>query len=455
MGKSTKARSKFDYDSNLFIPEPPEQAKLVESLFCGRTKELARGIEIMQRSLDVKGKRAKNQDKRPWVIHGESRSGKSHLARRIIIGLPKSLKRHQIIVSARERLDAMRVMTILFDDFHDEYLRRTNDQRLEQDLTQHPWVRLTDQLIERVAFFLGLGSIEAVTLKWSQEIKAGFEAGTQLAFVPKVIEFFAKFQATYTTGEALEVKLRPPTPSDLAEFCGIMVDTLLHLKLTDHVLVLVDDVDLLEGYADPVRNGRIQRSILSDALAHLNGTPGVDVLLTARSWYAHSKKDFQELVDLATAPPMSVKELVDIHNQRFAFYGGKGLPRQFLSAEALERAAEDVHGKPGVFLQRLGTAFRAYQDEDAWEERGYEWYFRVFYRIYTTYRDKCPRAAEALEKAVKEGQLTLDIGEKNPFHATIFDNEFVFQSYYQETNYFIDALTQQVIGQYVQGVGQG
>jgi hypothetical protein len=65
VAKSPKRLSKFAYETNLFKPEPPEHPQHVKSLFCGRAKELERGLAILRQFLDVKGRRSKKQDKRP------------------------------------------------------------------------------------------------------------------------------------------------------------------------------------------------------------------------------------------------------------------------------------------------------------------------------------------------------------------------------------------------------
>jgi hypothetical protein len=233
-----------------------------------------------------------------------------------------------------------------------------------------------------------------------------------------------------------------------------MVDTLVRAGLLDHVLVLIDDVDLLEGYSDPSRNGKIQRSVLCDALSQLHSATGVDVLVTARSWYAHSRKDFQELVDLSTADEMTSESLIEIHDRHVELYARQGLPRRFLNHETIRRVAEDSQGKPGVFLQRLKTAFKAWRNEADWGQRDYEWYFDVFRKLYDQYREKCPAAAHALEKSVEEGRSTVDVRLENPFYQTVFNNEFVFQSYYQETTYFMDELTFRVVSARLGRVGK-
>ena len=101
-----KAISKYAVDTSLFKPEPPADVKLVKALFAGRDAQLTRGYETLSNQCDVNGKRSKSFDKRPWVIHGESRSGKSHLARRILAEFRPNPMRLQFLVPAREKIEA-------------------------------------------------------------------------------------------------------------------------------------------------------------------------------------------------------------------------------------------------------------------------------------------------------------------------------------------------------------
>ena len=78
-------------------------------------------------------------------------------------------------------------------------------------------------------------------------------------------------------------------------------------------------------------------------------------------------------------------------------------------------------------------------------ERDYDWYVDVFRRRFAMFRDKCPEAAEVLEKAVRGGQLSVDVGAHNPFYATVFENEFVYKSYYSETHYFFSGLARKIL----------
>src|SRR5207245_11736214 len=134
------------------------------------------------------------------------------------------------------------------------------------------------------------------------------------------------------------------------------------------------------------------------------------------------------LIDL-TVSELKPADMVAIHDRQMAVYAGKSGICRFLKPETLQAFAEEVR-LPGVFLQHLQTAFYDYQGDDAWDERDYNWFLGVFRRLFTSYRHKCPAAAAMLEKAAEEGRLEMDVGEKNPFFGTAFDNLFEFQSHY-------------------------
>ena len=431
-----KATSKYAYDPELFKPEPPENPKLVKALFCGRVAELRRGIETLKRFGDVNGRRAKQRDKRPWVIHGESRSGKSHMARRILADLPSGRKKLKLLIPARDRLDATEVMRNLFERMRLHFEGRLAP--LQNEPAAASWADAVE-LIAKAASLPPGG--DSITFTVRSEFKSTWQ--DRFGISGAVLRFETSMGEDETAGESTTVTLRQPHARDFAQYCAIMVDALVRANQVDHVLILVDDVDLLEAYLNERRNGDIQRSILTDALAMLHETPCVDVVLTARSWYAYAKKEFQPLVDLSQSE-LSAEDLVKIHDLRFSAVAPSG-QAGFLDGTALRQAATDVRGLPGVFLQHLDTAFRAFQDEDSWLHRDYEWYLNVFRRHFERFRGKCPDAANRLVQAAREGVFEIDVRDSNPFHQTVFDNEFVFQSYYRETTYYTDALLHKVL----------
>jgi hypothetical protein len=434
-----KEMSKYACDSSLFKPEPPITPTLVKQLFHGRAKELQRGIETLKSQLDIDGKQSKTRDKRPWVIHGESRSGKSHLARRIFVEMPENDRRIQLMIPAREKIEAVLVMGNLFRELLGHFRRRTQDQRLTEPVYLQPDVQLVDRLIDKMELFLN--DVQSATLTTEQGSRSTLEVGGELTGL--LGKFLAKYQSEQTDKATRQVVLKPPTASTLAQVCGVMVELLLRHKLIRHLLVLIDDVDLLEGFKSSEQNGRIQRSLLAEALCELHQAPGIDVVLTARSWYAYSTKDFHTLVDL-TESQLQPEDLIVIHDRQMEVYAKKLGAERFLRLEALQEFVRDSTGLPGVFLQHLQTAFYAFQNEEDWSERDYEWFLNVFRRLFANYQGKCVPAAEMIRSAVEEGRLEMTVGSTNPFFGTVFDNLLVFQSYYNEQCYFTSPLVKRI-----------
>src|SRR5262249_41843285 len=144
-----------------------------------------------------------------------------------------------------------------------------------------------------------------------------------------------------TGKETRQVVLKAPTAEMLAELCGVIIETLMGLKLADHLLVLVDDVDLLDPTAPTAQQARVQRSLLTSALCTLHSQPGIDVLLTARSWFVYSGKDLTHLVDL-TQSVMPAEELLAIHDKHMKQFGRKAGLQRFLVPEALKVFADEM-----------------------------------------------------------------------------------------------------------------
>jgi hypothetical protein len=342
------------------------------------------------------------------------------------------------------RLNALAVMRDLFETLRAEFQVRIFNPGFPSDPLRQPIVNLARQVIDKIGLFESGVQSATLTLEESdaEVVEAGLgTSGTALLLV----KFLAKYQTQRTEKNIFGVSLRPPTPIDLAEVCGVIVETLLNLKLIQHALILVDDADLLEAYITPEQNARDQRSLLADALQVLHSAPGIDVVVTARSWYAHSRKELQTLVDLARSPTLSANELKKIHDQRFRLYGSKDWPYSFLTESALQQLAKDTEGLPGVFLQHLNAAFYEFQNEDGWQQHDYAWLINVFRSHIDNFREKCGPAFAAIEKSLKEGAPNVDVSQNNPFFGTVIDNEFVYQSYYSETTYFMSGILRKIL----------
>ena len=440
----TKLPSKTYHDAALFKPEPPDNNIHIKRLFCGREAALEQGVNRLRSNFDVAGRRSRRHDKQPWVLHGQSRSGKSHLARRILAAFPASQRRIQILIQANERLNALSVMKAIFETMRGEYGNRIYDQRHDVDPAAQPQLVLVDNLIGHIGLFEP--GIQSVSLSLEKGGKQAAEAGVELGGAPLLVKFMGKFQSEASEKQTVQLALREPTPIDLAQVCGIMVEALLRFTTTNHVLILVDDVDLLEAYSGPQQNGRVERSILADALHELHGAPGVDVILTARSWYAHTRKQLDELVNLSDYPELTGADLAAIHDRHLAAFAGKARLKRFLSRSALEQLAAEVEYLPGVFLQFLRTVFPAYVQVPDREERDFDWLLGVLRARYLMVRKQCLPVCLVLEENVKAGILTLNVSDgKVMVQGTVVVNLFIYQSYFNEALYFIPPIVRKLL----------
>jgi hypothetical protein len=432
--------NKFSYNTNLFTPEPPpsNEPLQVKKLFCGRAKELKRAYETLKANMDSRGTR---KQKRPWVIHGESRSGKSHLARRVLCEFRNHPRKLKLVIEARERLQAFNVFNQLFYQLRAEFYNRTQDVTKHRSRDDEQYIHVINQFLDRVASLLE-DNVTQVEVTQQNTSSIGFSVGLPAKFLSLSAKFGLNRQVTI--GE--KITLARPSALELADCCGVIVEALSNLKLLSHLLLMLDDIDLIEGYKDNSHNGRNQRSILTDAVILLHNTPRVDVLLTARSWYAEAHKQLQTLVDLNHSEELTPQELVTIHNKRYEVYETrKNYRSPFLTEQALVEIATDSRSLPGVFLQHLNTAFEDYKGEDGDQARDYDWFIELFRKRFERYMDLCSPATDAILQAVRNERFSITVMESNPFHNTELENQFLFQSYSSESSYFMSGIVRKVV----------
>jgi hypothetical protein len=428
---------KYGYDPLLLHPDPPETPALVRSLFIGRDSELARGTSILMKHRDLSG--TKTSGKRPWVIHGESRMGKSHLARRILLDLPEDSKHLQIKVYARGSWDAERVIQDIFSSLYDVYRNLVNSRTFRPNQGQEALIRSSHALFEQVKIFSGPAKPQAINLNWNKDLQRGLNIGIDVA-TPFLCKLAAQLQANLRQSEGTTFTFHAPTIRDLTAICAAIVEVLLRLELLEHVLVFADDVDLI---ADPCGPSANQAPALAKALVDLCSAPAVDVLVTARTWYHFAQRDFLELVSLDGG--LSISELLDLYRKRFQSMGRPDLPQSFLTTDALQRLAEMVGGTPGMFLHRLYVAFERYKDEAQTDLRDFDWLLSIFERRYERFRSTGRPIAQLIEDSVVAGSREVDAAGSLSLFGTVFDGEFVLPSYFSPTTYLLDGLALEVI----------
>ncbi|MBF0625695.1 MAG: hypothetical protein HQL82_12905 [Magnetococcales bacterium] len=336
---------------------------------------------------------------------------------------------------------------MLFDQARDLFLdclAQVDPAQLD-DIGQ-AWFSRTIDLMEQVARFSS--GANQVQWKVSRQDQSQLGLDVRATPVPKILQFQMRMGAGRGQGEEESVTLGVPGPDAYAEYIGIMVDTLLRLKRLDHLLILVDDADLLvvdagdREYGEGERTG--QRSQLADALLALYRCRGIDVLLTARSLYARSKKEFHTLVDLSWHSPMPEETLAEIYGVHMVTFGPRdGDPGDFLPSPVVAEAARLANHLPGLFLQHLRIAYERSVRELPFP-RDIDWYLEVFRQRLREMLRISPDGTNVLLEAIRNNRMEISVPGSDPFYGSDLDNEFVIQSYYAHGLYEIVPLVSRI-----------
>lgn len=431
------------HNRQLFRSEPPANGDIV-ALFKGREEELASSVERLRYNLDAREDAedadhffGRDETKGLWIIHGPTRSGKSHLGRRILVEFPQNARHHKLVFPCRDRLEPAEIFQQIFkkirDIFHECIARQEGAPGFKNDDKRTILVRETRALISDVAHFSTPNPPDTVATQSSRKdlesLKATFQAG-----LPAIIQFRLQAGTQTDSGTTYNATFTAPSAERYSTFCSIIIDTLVQINLLDHLLILVDDADLLNNEDKTTEKAQLKTVHLADALVDLHRCRGVDILVTSRSHYAISKKEFQELIDL-TEYSMTTSDLIDIYHAHLKQFAWKDHPEGFLTEEALEKAAQWAARLPGIFLVHLTVALEAFKKEESWTLQGSDWYREIFKKFYDLHR-KGHKLSASLEQAIKDQQseIIFPKGDAYPFYGTKLDNVFIMPGFYDDTN---------------------
>ncbi|MEO5348292.1 MAG: ATP-binding protein [Magnetococcus sp. YQC-3] len=190
MSLSEQRLIKLHHNRKLFHPEPPSGQDVV-TLFQGREDALVTSVETLRYGLDARSPNAndffgEDQTKKPWIVHGPTRSGKSHLGRRIMKEFEGDARRRAFIFPCRERLEPTGILRDIFEKvcalFHELTTTFKGDARSLE------LVHETGSLIDEANHFGGVNPPEKVDFQYSRDklnkLRAEFQAG-----FPAIIQF--------------------------------------------------------------------------------------------------------------------------------------------------------------------------------------------------------------------------------------------------------------------------
>jgi len=265
-----------------------------------------------------------------YVIHGESRIGKSHLA----IYLMKQFETsHQMIyfyVNANTRGNASDILKNMLGQISDYVDSMTpSDHHNETEF-------LKSYLMDINNIFYGIP--EKIDLKRSSEKRNKLSPAFKGKFPFGDLQFGGEQDKKIQDQVSVEL-----TKVDSDKLKNILSQCfkLLHYITNQNILLLVDDLDLLEE----IETGEKQRDILSNHLKYFSTIDHVSVFSTSRTHYFIERQ--KELHNFLQVSRMSTMDLKTIYEKRIHCYL-KGF--SIFTEDVLLRLTNGFIGYAGIFL---------------------------------------------------------------------------------------------------------
>lgn len=389
--------------TDIFNDVPPTEDELVKKLFVNRETELEDVLDTYQGAHVAHGK--------VLAIHGEQRSGKSHLARRALVEL-KEKKDPMILVAvnANECQTADKLLRRIYNSLADTLLAVSVGQRASQerkDIFDFARARaatiqkLLGTGVQEMTVEHSRGSIERVQRQSRAKVGTGIK-GKILGFIEAHVS--GEIERGRTSGEESSEQERTSytiaTPSEegLAREIGFLAAALVYLQRNkERVLLFVDDMDLL-SYGLAVSQEAEHE--MSTHLASLASEEAINVIATVRSdLYAQRERHFGELGD--PLGPMTPEELQEVHRRRVQAYAPG---REFFTADALGLLATGTRCLVGDFLGFAKRAYRSLRHEaETPSAEAVEGYFRGRWQYVT---QAIPaEATQHIQQRLREGTV--------------------------------------------------
>ncbi|MCA9569155.1 MAG: hypothetical protein KC656_15005, partial [Myxococcales bacterium] len=323
--------------ARLFQSNPPNDPDDIRGLFCNRERELAFGVALLQdQSLDRIG-----------AIHGETRCGKSHLARRLLVEVDElGLPFLPIQVNANDLGTARGALESVFYALLGALgeVPRGQVEAIDSDSLGHAAV--FDQVLERLHAIEPL--VEGIQIRRTEEHSQKLSRTASVSI---------DLGSSGNLGSSMERVSRQVfeqgvlTERQLAEVFLREASDLLHLVTCKRVLLYVDDLDLL-AQGDESDGTQVRRLI--ELLKVLATTDSVTVLASVRTQFfaAGEGKHFRDFIRVPPLEDSIVREVYVRHVQRFH------ANEEIFDETALTWLIDSTTDRVGVFLQLCFDVWR-------------------------------------------------------------------------------------------------
>ncbi len=336
----------------LFSPNPPKAGDpLTRELFVDRELELADGIEFLTAGQDF--------EPRIYAIHGESRSGKSHLARRLLDDVADRFT--AVELNATTMGDARLALAKIFSDLVAAVKAElkadplsTRAQRVE------PWMAWFDGLLPLIQG--DEKSREIQVTHGVREVMTARFGSVHAAFTEKV--------ADLTDQTATTMRIEQPEDWTLVRHVRRLAELAWYAGGERPVLIYVDDLDLLTRRRH--REDDPEAVNLTAFLEPIAESPKVVVVASVRSRYFTTRdKAFHDFVKVRLFPHGLLRQVYQ--RQIDVLYDGEPV----FADDTLARLLSVAAGRVGVFLRYCYQLWRFARRQlpitreryDAWVEQ--------------------------------------------------------------------------------------
>lgn len=299
---------------------------------------------FVNREIDIETARLffdpKNQIDMVYVIHGESRIGKSHLAIYLMSIFEKEHHMIYFYVNANTRGYALDILKDLFDQVADYVATLTPSEH------QKEFEFLKAYLNDINNVFYGVPA--KIALKKSRDKRHTLSSSFKGRF-PFIDIQLGGDQAHKNQDEiSVELKSIPPDKlRDILAQCFKLISYITHQK----ILLLVDDLDLLEEIGE----GEKQRDLLSNHLKYFSTIDPLTVFATSRTHYFIERQ--KELHNFLEVSRMTSMNLESVYQKRIScFLNGVSI----FDKHVLSKLIHGFNGYVGIFLYECFLILRNY-----------------------------------------------------------------------------------------------
>ncbi|MBF0452964.1 MAG: AAA family ATPase [Candidatus Magnetomorum sp.] len=378
----------------VFEHRPIHQENFISDTFINRDEDIQKADLLFD---------PQNQKDMVYVIHGESRIGKSHLAIYLMEQFYKKYNMIYFYINANTRGYASDILKTLLDQLADH----VHSLKPEQYQNEHEFLKTYLNDLGNVFY----GVPGKIAFKKSREFQQKLSPSFKARFPFLDVQLGENQDRKKQNELSVEfTKISDFKFRDILSRCF----ELLSFITGQPLLLLVDDLDLLEE----IDEGEKQRDILSNHLKYYATIKKVTVFSTIRTQYFTERQ--KELHDFIKVSRLSNRDLKAIYQKRIDAYH-KSIP--IFSDDILSRLINGFNGYVGIFLYECYLIMRTHlikiHNNQVVEEQLLKAYFKKELDSFASNPETKPVFDQILT-GIKSDHTEIDIANLMPSQGFIY-----------------------------------